>query len=194
MISQVLLLASSSPRRSQLLAEYRIPFEIVAPEAAEICDPALPPETLVLLNAQIKARDVSAKYPERLVLAADTVVSFGGRVFGKPRDMAEAGWMLDQLNGREHSVYSGVCLRRQADLREESFVETTCVRFKPLSPEQKCAYLERIQPLDKAGAYAAQDDRGEIIESITGSFTNVVGLPMEALRQALASWGVTGGL
>jgi septum formation protein len=194
MISQVLLLASSSPRRSQLLAEHRIPFEIVVPEASEICDPALPPETLVLLNAQIKARDVSAKYPERLVLAADTVVSFGGRVFGKPRDMAEAVWMLDQLNGREHSVYSGVCLRRQTDLREERFVEITRVLFKTLSPGQKHAYLERIRPLDKAGAYAAQDDRGEIIESVTGSFTNVVGLPMEALLQALGTWGVTAGL
>ena len=160
--------------------------------ASEITDPAHAPEALVLRNAQIKARDVSARHPNRVVLAADTVVAFGGRVFGKPRDMAEAAWMLEQLSGCEHEVFSGVCLRRETDSREESFVETTRVRFKTLSPEQRRAYLERIHPLDKAGAYAAQDDRGEIIESITGSITNVVGLPMEALQRALGAWGITG--
>jgi hypothetical protein len=94
--------------------------------------------------------------------------------------MTEAVSMLSELNAQEHEVYSGVCLAFQAGERESAFVETTRVRFKDLSDEARYRYLLRIGPLDKAGAYAAQDDAGEIIANVTGSFSNVVGLPMEA--------------
>ncbi len=180
-----LVLASASPRRSHLLAQHGYRFEVIPAEVAEIMDPELSPRELVLFNARLKARAVAALHPDRIVLGADTVVAFQGRVFGKPTDMTEAVRMLSELNAQEHEVYSGVCLAFQAGGRESAFVETTRVRFKDLSVDARYRYLLRIGPLDKAGAYAAQDDAGEIIANVTGSFSNVVGLPMEALERTL---------
>ena len=183
-----LILASSSPRRSDLLSEYGYSFDVIPADVEESADPLLSPAELVLHNARIKARSIAAQHPERVVLGADTVVAFQGRVFGKPSDFTQAIQMLEELNNEEHEVYSGVCLTKHLPSLEATFVETTKVRFKNLSPEARLAYLKRIGPLDKAGAYAAQDDNGEIIASVTGSFTNVIGLPMESLQQALQTF------
>lgn len=178
----LLVLASTSPRRRALLAEYGYRFEVVAPEGVEeIAPPDLSPAETVLENAKAKARAVAAVRPLDVVLGVDTEVFFEGRVLGKPRDMADAFAMLSRLNGRTHEVYSGCCLVDNG--QERGFVEITKVHFNHRSDAELRAYLERINPLDKAGAYAAQNDDGEMIARFEGSFTNVIGLPMEALKR-----------
>jgi septum formation protein len=128
---------------------------------------------------------ISTQRPEALVLGVDTEVWFGGRIFGKPADMDDAFRMLKELNGQTHEVYSGVCLAWNGGLSEKSFVDVSHVRFHSRTDDELRQYLRRIGPLDKAGAYAAQDDNGEMIAEVRGSFSNVIGLPMEALDKAL---------
>lgn len=185
---QRLVLASSSPRRRALLEEHGYDFQVVPPEVQEVSPLHLTPRETVLLNAQLKALAVAQSHPDAVVLGVDTLVVFEGRTLGKPRDLDEALAMLTALNGREHEVLSGVCLASQKHRRARGFVEATRVRFHRRSDEQLCAYLRRIGPLDKAGAYAAQTDNGEMIAEVDGSFTNVIGLPMEALARELATF------
>ncbi len=176
-----LILASASPRRAQLLREAGVKFR-AAP--ARICEhgrahlPHATPRTLALRNAERKAEAVAPKFPGRWVLGADTLVALGGAVFGKPRTWAEAERMLGRLAGRTHRVVTAVCLRRWPD-RKIRFSVTSRVTFHALTRPQIRAYLRRIGPMDKAGAYAVQEDRGEGIRRIAGSRSNVMGLPME---------------
>jgi len=178
-----LILASSSPRRRDLLTEHGYTFRIVPANVEESAPPHLTPSEDVLENARRKARAVAVQYPEEWVLGVDTEVFFEGEVLGKPTDMEAAFAMLKRLNGQTHEVYSGVCLIHGAKQEERCFVEITRVHFHRRSDEELRAYLARIGPLDKAGAYAAQDDRGEMIAHFEGSFSNVIGLPMEALAE-----------
>ena len=184
-MSAPLVLASASPRRRQLLAEHGYEFTVAPADVDEIASAHLTPREIVLWNARAKARAIARNAPAACVLGVDTLVAFEGRVFGKPRDMDEAFAMIGELNGRTHDVFSGVCITRAATGEEHSFAEKTRVHFRQLDDAQLRTYLARIGPLDKAGAYAAQDDRGEIIARVEGSFTNVIGLPMEALAEAL---------
>jgi septum formation protein len=179
----MLILASASPRRRDLLTEHGISFEIHPAEIEEGAPPYLSPGEIVLMNAQRKAAWVARRFPDSLVLGVDTVVAFQGEVLGKPADMDAAWQMLTRLNGQTHHVYSGVWLQRGQRVR--GFIETTRVHFHTRSAAERRAYLERIGPLDKAGAYAAQADRGEMIRKVEGSFSNVVGLPMETLAKVL---------
>jgi septum formation protein len=175
-----LILASASPRRADLLAASGITFEIRVPGGVEEhLEGSLPPRDLCLANARLKAHAVSAQEPGRLVLAADTVVTLDGTTLGKPASLAAARRMLEFLAGHTHEVLTGVCLR-SAD-RAIEFIESTKVRFRPARAIDFDAYLARIDPLDKAGAYAAQEDDGTLIEHIEGPFSNVVGLPVERL-------------
>ena len=183
-----LVLASASPRRRQLLAEHGYEFTVAPADVEEIAPAHFTPREVVLWNARSKANAIARSRPDEIVLGVDTLVAFGGRIFGKPRDMDEALAMLRELNGRAHEVFSGVCLARVATGEEHTFAEVTRVHFRKLSNAQLRAYLARIGPLDKAGAYAAQDDRGDIIDHVEGSFTNVIGLPMESLAEALRSF------
>jgi septum formation protein len=180
-----LILASASPRRRRLLLEHGYNFRVAPAEVAEIAPPHLSPGEITLFNARIKACAVARSHPRALVLGVDTEVAFEGGVLGKPANMEAAFAMVKRLNGRTHDVYSGVWLRHEKSGRERGFIEITRVHFRQLTDPQLRAYLARIGPLDKAGAYAAQEDRGELIESIEGSFSNVVGLPMEALEVVL---------
>lgn len=186
----ILVLASTSPRRRDLLRSHGFAFEIVASPVDELNDQSLGPERMVSENARMKALPVAEAHPGKVVLGADTVVALGNRILGKPRDLEEAAAMLLDLNGREHTVHSGVCIIHLASGKEVIFVETTRVRFRNLTQTERTAYHSRIQPLDKAGAYAAQDDGGAIIESFSGSFSNVVGLPMETLHAHLIAFGI----
>ena len=182
----LLILASTSPRRRALLKEGGYDFEVVAPQGVvEIAPPFLSPGETVLANARAKALAVARPRGPALVIGVDTEVFFEGRVFGKPADMDEAFAMISRLNGRTHEVYSGVWLQGPAGAR--GFIEVTRVHFHQRSAEQLKRYLGRIHPLDKAGAYAAQDDNGEMIKRVQGSYANVVGLPMERLREELAA-------
>ena len=184
-----LVLASASPRRAHLLADANCRFHVAPPEIEEVAPPYLTPVETVLLNARAKAEEVAARFPEDVVLGADTLVAFTGKIFGKPSTMNDAFAMLRRLNGRTHEVFSGVWLVHRAGRRSIGTVERTRVHFHRLSEEKLHAYLARIGPLDKAGAYAAQDDHGELIKAVEGSFSNVVGLPMEKLTGLLAGFG-----
>jgi nucleoside triphosphate pyrophosphatase len=183
-----LILASASPRRSSLLREMGFEFAVVKSEAPEVASEFLSPAETAQINAYRKARQVAKKHPDVLVLAADTVVSLGREHFGKPRSMEEAEMMLIRLQGRTHQVVTGICLLQLRLHRQRLFAETTLVTFRRLHSGQIRRYLSRIHPLDKAGAYAIQDEGDEIVKSIHGSYTNVVGLPLERLRQELSAW------
>ncbi len=182
-----LILASASPRRAELLRQLKLNFTIVPSDATEISDGQLSPRELCQINAHRKARAVAKKIPDALVLGADTLVFLGREIFGKPRNLGEAKQMLAKLQGRTHQVVTGVsliCLRAH---RERLFAVSTDVTFLPLTDAQISDYLSKINPLDKAGAYAIQEHGDKIVAEISGSYSNVVGLPTERLQQELKS-------
>jgi septum formation protein len=185
-----LILASASPRRKDLLTEAGYGFEICAANVDEVHDEAASLHDLTMENAAAKARHVARLFPERLVVAADTLVCIEGRALTKPVDMAEARSMIDRLAGRTHEVCTSVVMMCAVAGVERRFEAVTRVTFKSLSPEERDEYLSLIHPLDKAGGYAAQEHGDRIIERVDGSWTNVVGLPMEALATELGELGV----
>ena len=180
-----LILASGSPRRKGLLHSAGFVFTVVVPEVEEIEDPSIPIKELTSLNARIKGREISEANPDSVILSADTLVLLGDVVFGKPSDRREAEEMLGQLNGKTHQVFTAFCLMKKSTEQRVEITVTTEVTFKNLTLPERRAYHRLIEPLDKAGAYAAQDHGEKIIEKISGSPTNVIGLPMDE---------VTGGL
>ena len=139
-------------------------------------------------NAYRKAHAAARQHPNALVLGADTVVSLGRFALGKPADMTEARQMLARLQGKTHYVITGVCLIHGRTRRRRLFAVHTAVTFRRLERAHMNRYLAEINPLDKAGGYAIQEKGDRIVKSIQGSFSNVVGLPMERLRKELASW------
>jgi septum formation protein len=186
-----LILASTSPRREALLVEAGFSPLVVPPETEELRGSFLTPRELVLLNAHRKAVAVSRRHPDAVVLAADTLVVLGSQLFGKPHDLAEARSMLQCLVGNTHEVITGICLIHAQAGKVRSFTEISEVTFRHLNSKQIDRYLEQANPLDKAGAYAAQAAPDLIIERVDGSFSNVIGLPMESLAPALKELGVT---
>lgn len=191
MVLPPLILASASPRRVQLLREMGFDFRVVISNAAESQPSHLSPGESARLNAHRKAVAVARKNPEALVIGADTVVCLENQIFGKPADMDHAKSMLAALEGKTHQVITGVCLVQWARRKITLFAESTEVVFRKLSPEQIDDYLARIHPLDKAGAYAIQEHGDTIVSRISGSFSNVVGLPVEHLQVELARWSQT---
>ena len=185
-----LLLASNSPRRRELLLEARFNFEIFAPRVAERFDVDLTLRELTTFNAMRKAMAAARLRLKDVVLAADTLVAVDDRVLGKPKDKDEAVAMLQRLSGRAHEVCTSVFICHLAEAKSTSFHEISRVQFCRLSRDRIDNYLARVNPLDKAGAYAAQGFGSEIIKKIDGSFTNVVGLPMKRTIAALAEFGV----
>lgn len=179
-----IVLASGSPRRFALLREAG--FEvIVRPADVEELTTGRSPHALVLANAQLKALRVAAFTSGDLVLAADTIVVLEGEILGKPRDLAHAAEMLGRLGGHVHEVLTGVCMLRGGAAPRCSFVESTRVEFRKLDHAMISAYLSEIDPLDKAGSYAAQEDRGRLIERIEGSMENIIGLPVARVIEAI---------
>ena len=184
------MLASSSPRRAALLSEQGFEFEIASPRVAEKFDPALTLRELTLWNAIRKGMAIAQTRPDAVVLGADTLVALDNRIIGKPADVSEAAGMLRRLSGRTHEVCSAVAIYRQTSGKSDFFHDVSCVRFRQLSEPEIERYLVRVGPLDKAGAYAAQGSGAEIIAKIEGSFTNVVGLPMEKTVASLEKFGI----
>jgi septum formation protein len=179
-----LVLASASPRRRDLLTAAG--FEVVIrPAEVEELTGGLSARALVLANAELKALAVAAHTQGDLVLGADTIVVLDGEILGKPRDLSHAAEMLGRLGGKTHEVLTGVCLIRGGAVTRCSFVESTRVAFRPLDEAIIEAYLADIDPLDKAGSYAAQEDRGRLIEQIEGSMENVIGLPVARVLAAI---------
>ena len=183
-----LILASASPRRAELLRGLGVDFTVITSAAEEAHQDDFTARELCLVNAYRKARAVAKAHPQALVLGADTLVYLGTTLYGKPADHADAHRMLRELAGHTHQVVTGVCLLQLARHRCRLFAETTNVTFKPLTDAQIAAYLAAIQPLDKAGAYAIQDHGEAIVARVNGSFSNVVGLPVERVKHELARW------
>jgi septum formation protein len=184
------ILASASPRRQELLQQLVSEFEVVPSDAPEVHDEQLTAWEMAQVNAYRKARVVAKKFPDRLVLGADTLVYLDrdAKLFGKPANRADAARMLSELQGRVHAVITGVCLLHLRNHRQRVFAEWTDVRFHPLTAKQIEDYLALMNPLDKAGAYAIQDHGERIVAEISGSYSNVVGLPIERLRDELQAW------
>jgi septum formation protein len=180
-----LILASTSARRRELLREAGINFQIEAARIEEFAGEGLTARELCLLNAQRKAMEVGSRFPQCVVLGADTVVAFDGRIFGKPADLSQARAMLEELCGRVHEVLTGVCLVHKSQGKRCGFAESTRVKFRSRREVDLESYLHRIHPLDKAGGYAAQEDEGRLIECVEGSMSNVIGLPVERVLAAL---------
>lgn len=171
-----------------LLRGLGLEFQVVVGQVEEIQPEHLTPQEICQINAYRKARAVAKKHPDALVLGADTIVCLGTRVFGKPADRVEASRMLGQLQGRTHEVLTGVCLILLRQHRQKLFAASTSVTFRPLHSPDIQKYLARINPLDKAGGYAIQEHGDMVVERIEGSFSNVVGLPLEQLEEELAAW------
>ena len=154
----------------------------------EVAHEHLSPLEICQLNAHRKARVVAKKNPDDMVMGADTLVFLDDEILGKPVDLDDARRMLGRLQGRTHQVVTGVCLVHLRMHRERMFAVSTDVLFHPMDDRQISRYLQLVNPLDKAGAYAIQE-RGElIIAEISGSFSNVVGLPLEKLNSEFAAW------
>ena len=184
-----IILASQSPRRRELLERMGVTeFEVRPAQGEERVDPNLTPAQLVEQLSVQKAREIAAQEPEALVIAADTVVAVDDKVLGKPADRQDAVEMLTQLSGRSHRVYTGVTVCRGAEERTEH--EATEVVFCSLTPEQIQAYVDTLEPMDKAGSYGIQGRGCVLVEGIRGDYYNVVGLPVCRLAQMLRQFGV----
>ena len=185
------ILASASPRRKELLAELIDNFDIIPSLADENIEGNFTPEALVMALAELKAKEVALRPENRgkIVIGSDTVVAFDGKVLGKPKDEADAFRMLKMLSGQAHAVYTGVCFAYQnedgyhADVRAEK----TAVYFNDLTDEWIKEYIRGGSPMDKAGAYGIQD--GGLVEKIEGSYTNVVGFPVELVKEMMKDLG-----
>lgn len=181
----MLILASASPRRRELLTMLGLDFKVCPAPSEEELDPSLPIETAVAEVAAAKARSVISEYP---VLAADTTVCVCGHVLGKPRSREEAAEMLRMLSGKEHEVYTGVALKSGG--RMLSACQKTSVFFRELTDAEINAYIKTGEPLDKAGAYGAQGLGALFIEKIDGDFFNVMGLPVCLVGKLLGKIGI----
>lgn len=188
--SLVLILASASPRRTELLREAGIPHRVVVAAVTEHEDPTTDPAKMVLHNARLKAAAVSRLHPEALVLGADTTVALGDHALNKPADLEESRAMLRRLSGRQHTVHTGVCLLCPALGLDEAHDVTAWVRFRPLSEDDITRYQSLVNTLDKAGAYGIQQGKEIIIDDFQRPISTIMGLPVEFVKARLASLGV----
>ena len=188
MSASKLILASASPRRVQMMREAGYIFEVMSPDVEEAHDPALTCDALTIENARRKALEIARQHPEATVIAADTLVYIDGEPLAKPADLNESREMLRKLSGRTHQVCTGVAISRGHEV--ETFAVITDVTFRHLTDELVTEYHSKVHVLDKAGGYAVQEQGGLIIERVDGSLTNVIGLPMDEVKTALASRGL----
>ena len=179
-------LASSSPRRQQILKDLGLDFVVSHPVKYKEKLSGLDPEVLVCHNALGKAMEVGEKYRNSIIIGCDTIVAFNNEILGKPLTPDNANVMLMKLSGNYHSVFSGLAVIDMQKNKELVGYDKTEVKFKDLSEKKINEYVESGEPLDKAGAYGIQECGGAFVESVKGSFSNVVGLPKELLIRFLA--------
>ncbi len=185
----VLILASASPRRHQLLSQAGVDFEIIESGIDERRDEAEPGADFALRMGCEKALAVSARRPDALVLGADTVVGLDGEIFGKPQNPDDARRMLRMLSGQIHRVFTGFALARGGRIVERAAI-VSAVRFRTLSGAEIEAYIATSEPYDKAGGYAIQGDAGNFVAAVEGSTANVMGLPIDEVLEALRRHGI----
>ncbi|MDP6419049.1 MAG: Maf family protein [Candidatus Krumholzibacteria bacterium] len=181
-----LLLASASPRRRELLARIGLEPPVLVSDYDETPLEGESADEASRRHALGKARDVSLRFPDKLVIAADTLVLLDGEILGKPCDAGEAAGMLRFLSDRKHEVLTALALREGE--REEVQVATSQVRFRALEGREIAAYLETGESFDKAGSYGVQGLASSFVEGIEGCFFNVMGLPLELLTRMLKAW------
>ena len=185
------ILASSSPRRRELLLRLQTPFDIILPDVDEsIIPPEGSPETYCTALAELKANDISQHYPNNLVIGSDTIVVLDNNIMGKPEDKAMAQNMLETLSGKTHHVYTGVCLKWADKNIHHLFAEITMVTFRELSEADINHYIESCPPYDKAGSYGIQDWSAVFVKEIKGCYDNVVGFPISRFYEELKKLGI----
>jgi len=188
------ILASASPRRTELLRGAGVPHRVLVAAVTEHEDPTTDPAGMVLHNARLKAAAVSRLHPEALVLGADTTVALGDRALNKPADLAASRAMLRSLSGREHTVHTGVCLLCPALGIDEAHDVTAWVRFRPLTDADISRYQSLVNTLDKAGAYGIQEGRDIIIADYQRPISTIMGLPVEHVVARLEALGLRDAL
>ncbi len=183
-----LVLASASPRRRRMLSRLGLDFTLAPSQVDEGLRPGEAAEQAVQRLAALKAAAAAADRPGAVILAADTLVTLEGRILGKPRDRDQAREMLRSLCGREHQVVTGFCLRHHQG--QDQGLARSRVRLRRLGREEMEAYLDSGESLDKAGAYAVQGLGQALVESVSGSYTNVVGLPLSLVVATMLQRGI----
>lgn len=187
--SNNVILASSSPRRKEILADMGVKYEVIPANIDESEIKSRFPFLLVEKLAKAKAEHIACEHRSDTVIAADTIVVLDGKVYGKPHDRARAFEMIKSLNGRTHVVYTGFCVTCEG--KKVVACVKSLVTFKTLTDEQIYAYIDDCKPFDKAGAYGIQDKR--IVKKYSGSYSNIMGLPKEKLGDILVRVGVING-
>lgn len=172
-----MILASKSPRRKQILEELGYTFRIETAKKEEVFDESLPLDEALKKVAQAKNEEIRTLFPEEVIVSADTIVCFQDKILGKPKDVDDAICILSSLSGNTHQVKTGVCVSSPKGI--QTIVETTDVTFRTLSQEDILAYVDSGKCMDKAGAYGIQET--DFVSSISGSYSNVVGLPKKRL-------------
>ena len=182
-----LILASGSPRRRELLSRMGYTFTTCSPDVDEHV--AGHARDIVYTLAQRKARAAAGHYDRGIIIASDTLVSLDGAPLGKPQDEADARRMLRSLSGREHEVYSGVCILDIESGLNRTRIARTGVRFRAIGDDEIDTYIATGEPMDKAGAYAIQGGASAFVEALDGSFENVMGFPVDVVREMLGEFG-----
>ncbi len=191
-LTKRLVLASSSPRRIDMLNDLGVEFEAVkSPFIEPDHSQSLCPEKTVTDNASGKARAVEELFDNAFIIGCDTVVAIGNKILGKPNSMDEAIEYMNMLNGKTHDVYSGICVLDSFSKTLKAEVEKTTVTFRKITQEEIILYLSIVNPLDKAGAYAIQGAGALIVQSIKGCYYNVVGFPLAKLEDMFMAYGVS---
>jgi septum formation protein len=190
-----IILASGSPRRSALLRQMGLEFEVIPSDVSEENVPVARPVSYAKRLAKLKARAVSKLVSEGIIIGADTVVCLGDRIFGKPKDAAEAIGTLKLLGGKEHEVITGICVINKYSKTTVTKAVTTKVKFRELDDKLIEWYVRTGEPMDKAGCYGIQGKGAVLVERIKGDYSNVVGLPIATLSEILEGMGFsqTGG-
>jgi len=188
-LAQKIILASSSPRRQELLASLNIPFSVHVSDFAEVIDYSIEPKEIVQKLAWEKAKKVKEKYKEGLIIGADTIVVIDKQILGKPKDKEDAFQMLNQLQGRTHTVFTGIAIIDANTNQTQKNFAQAFVTMKKLSEEEIWDYIATKEPLDKAGAYAIQRIGASFISQITGDYFAVVGLSIYLLSELLKQFG-----
>lgn len=180
------ILASNSPRRKKLLKQIYKDFLVCPSNVDETYEDNLPVEKIPMVLAQKKAQFIAKNYPNDLIIAADTIVVIHKEILGKPKNIKEAREMLNKLSNQQHEVITGVCLCLQG--KEECFNEITKVYFKKLTELEIAEYIATSEPYDKAGGYAIQGKAGDFISKIEGDYDNVVGFPLQKIKDKLVGF------
>jgi len=191
LIMKKIILASSSPRRREILKKTGLPFMVDESGYDEDMNSQAEPRSLALKHSAGKARAVALRHKDALIISADTLVVLNGRIFGKPRNKKEAKDMLRALSGKAHTVITAYTILETATGRTLSRMVESRVFFKKLSDGEIATYVKSGEPLDKAGAYGVQGLGAVIVKRIEGDFFNVIGLPLHSLVQSLVKFGIT---